>query len=658
LIEAVFSVDGESRMQFPFLGFRKGDEKVKKMSKKGGFLYSGILALCVVFLSSVGCQDKKVEGEAFGKKDIHALLLVGKNYGLNYFLMRDAMDGFGWRVTQTGVMDSITACPPVAQQLGIHPVVPDISLVELDDIDDYDCLVIPPAAGNYNPVPDSFGDLLGSPEALGLVKRAAEMGMPVFAICSGSRVLAAADVVRGKKMVGSPRFLEEYTEAGAFYAGNENNDSPPVIDGNIVTGTRGQYYNVANCQAIASLVEARQKGRTRQASQKNFLITKEPSFISGKNSWAKTYGGPEAEGARAISPCPDGGYLITGYTFSHGTGDADLLVIKTDGQGEEEWARTFGGAGAEYGNACLCLQDGYLIAGYTSSFGSGGRDVYVVKLDKKGKEIWSKTFGGPSWDVGSALCESGDGHFFVCGYTHSFGKGEEDVYLIKIDKKGNKIWSKTFGGARLDMANSISRTEDGGLLIGATSGSFSGNTDFYLIRTDSDGKEIWSKTYAAESTRGHAFDWCNAMTGTRDGGAILTGYADAPDVMDVFVVKTDADGNEVWSKSLGNNPFYDFGNAILQMEDGSYIVAGSTKSIVDNEKIYDNDLYVVKMDTDGTVLWEKSYGGSGSDWASSVSLTEDGDVVVAGYTNSEGNGFFDLLLLKLQDRGGNEGEGE
>jgi putative intracellular protease/amidase len=607
------------------------------------------VVLCF-FLFSFGCRSDKPDEAPSTKRDVNALFLVSKNFGLNYFLMRDVLDGYGWRVTQTGVLDAISACPPVEKQLGIHPVLPDIPLSGIQDLNDYDCLVIPPGAGNFNPVPDAFGDLLQSPEALNLVKQAVAAGLPVFAICSGSRVLAAADVVQGKRMVGSPRFTEEYRDAGAVYVGNENNDHPPVIDGNIITGTRGQYYNVANCQAIATVLENRNKDRQEKASQKDFIRTEELSFLSGENGWAKIHGGIQADGARAVSLCPDGGYIIIGYTFSHGTGDADLMAVKTDNLGNREWVRTYGGAGSEYGNACLCLPDGYLVTGYTTSAGSGGKDVCVVKLDRDGKEIWTATFGGPSWDVGTALCESGDGHFYVCGYTHSFGKGEEDVYLVKIDRNGNEIWSRTYGGERLDMANSVCLAKDGGLLIGATSGSFSGNTDFALIRTDDQGQEIWSKAYAAQGTRGHAFDWCNAMVGTRDGGALLAGYADNQDVMDVHVIKTDEDGNTVWSKSLGNKPFYDFGNAVLELEEGGYLVAGATKSIVDNKEIYNNDVYLVRLDPGGNVVWEKSFGDSGSDWACAAALAADGGIVVAGHTNSRGNGFFDLLLLKIQDR--------
>ncbi len=634
-------------------GFRKDNQGAVQMMKKGGFPHLCLLmggVFLIVLLLTHACQKSETSKMMSGKKDIRALFLVSKNYGLNYFLMRDVMDQFGWRVVHTGVLDSIAACPPVSEQLGVHPIIPDTPFLGIEDLDEYDCLVIPPGAGNFNPVPDAFADLLENPEALSFVKKAVDTGLPVFAICSGSRVLAAADVVRGKKMVGSPRFVEEYREAGAVYVGNERNDHPPVIDGNIITGTRGQYYNVANCQAIATLIEDREKAREKGTSRKNFLVAQEASIVSEGSVWAKTYGGEEAEGGRAVCFCPDSGFFIAGYTFSHGTGDPDLLVIKTDDSGEMEWSRTYGGAGAEYGNACLCLPDGYLVTGYTSSFGAGSKDVYVIKLDKKGKEIWSKTFGGAAWDVGTALCESGDGNFFVCGYTHSFGKGEEDVYLIKIDKNGNKLWSKTFGGERLDMANSISLTTDGGLLIGATSGSFSSNTDFYLIRTDDQGEEIWSRTYAAEGPRGHAFDWCNAMSRTHDGGAILTGYTDSQDVMDMHLIKTDADGNEVWTKTLGNKPFYDFGNAVLELADGSYFVAGTTKSIVDNKDIFNNDVYLVKLDPDGNVLWEKNYGGSGTEWASAAAQNGEGDVVIVGYTNSTGSGFFDMLLLRNRNQ--------
>lgn len=610
-------------------------------------ILAGSLAVSVFFFISV-CKRSTTDESASGEsKGVHALLLVSKNYGLNYFLMRDVFDQFGWKVTHTGVLESITACPPVREQLGVHPIIPDVPLPAIDNLDEYDCLIIPPGSGNFYPVANAFGDLLESAEALSLIKSAVEEGLAVFAICSGSRVLAAAEVLRGKKMVGSPRFVNEYEAAGAIYLGNEQNDSPPVIDGNIVTGARGQYYNIANCQAIATVIEGKKKREGKRFSPAEFLHVKSASFVAKDLIWAKTYGGSGADGARAVCLCPDGGFLITGYTFSQGAGDADVLVIRTDNQGNMLWSRTFGGVGTEYGNGGICLADGYLVVGYTTSFGSGSKDVYLVKLNRDGREAWSQTYGGPSWDVGVALCATHDDHYVVCGYTHSFGEGEEDVYLIKTDRSGKEIWSKTYGGKRLDMGNSVCLTDKDGFLVGATSGSFSENTDFLLIRTDARGNELWTKSYGAAGSRGHGFDWCNTMISNDGGGALLAGYTDCQDVMDIQVIKTDTEGNERWSRTLGNKPFYDFGNAICEVAEGGFLVLGTTKTIVKNEDIYDNDIYLVRMDPLGNIIEEKILGGSGADWASSVVPTENGDYVVAGHTTSSGNGFFDVLLIRI-----------
>ncbi len=620
------------------------------MGKKNNSLLiilAGSLIFAVFLLISV-CKRSSTDERASGEsKGIHALLLVSKNYGLNYFLMRDVFDQFGWQVTHTGVSESITACPPVHEQLGVHPITPDVPLSSIDNLEEYDCLVIPPGSGNYYPVPNAFGDLLESSAALSLIKRAVQEGLAVFTICSGSRVLAAADVLQGKKMVGSPRFVDEYEAAGAIYLGNERNDTPPVIDGNIVTGARGQYYNIANCQAIATVIESQDKRGGKRSSSAEFLHVKPASLRADDVIWAKTYGGSGADGARAVCLCPDGGFLIIGYTFSHGTGDADVLVVKTDNDGNNIWSRTFGGAGTEYGNGGVCLEDGYLVVGYTTSFGSGAKDVYLIKLDRDGKEVWSKTYGGSSWDVGMAVCSAKDDHYFVCGCTHSFGEGEEDVYLIKTDRRGKEIWSKTYGGERLDMGNSVCLADNDGLLIGATSGSFSQNTDFLLIRTDAQGNELWTKSYGAVGPRGHGFDWCNTMISDDGGGALLVGYADCQDVMDIHVIKTDREGKEIWSSTLGNKPFYDFGNAIRETVDGDFLIIGTTKSILKSENVYDNDIFLVRMDPQGNVIKEERLRGSGMDWASSVVPTGNGDYVVAGHTTSSGSGFFDMLLLRI-----------
>lgn len=610
------------------------------------FLALFILSLIfVVFtiINTCGQKHAMIENEG-----VNALFLVARNYGLNSFLLWDGFEQYGWKFTYAGVLDTIRACPPIDKQLGIPPIIPDILVSEMTDIKDYDCLIIPPASGFYLPVPNPFGDLLESPEALHLIATAAKEGLPVYATCAGVRVLAAADVINGKKVVGAPKFESEYKEAGATFLGK---DYPPLIEGNIITSVRGQLNNFANCQAVATVLESRQKTGLKKHSKTKYIVSGEANFASEDIVWAKTYGGLYAEGGRTLCQTNDGGFLLVGYTFSHGSGDADILVIKTTNEGNLVWSKTFGGAATEYGYGCAVIDNSYLITGYTTSFGAGSKDVYVIKLDADGNEIWSKPYGGFSWDVGTSICTNGDGGYFIGGFTHSFGSGEEDVYLIKIDADGKEIWSKTYGGARAELANSVFLNDAGGYTIGATTGTFGdGNSNFYLIKVDANGNKIWTKSYASHRKRGYGFDWCTAIYPKSEGGYFITGYSDCTDIMDAYVIKVDSDGNEIWAKSLGNKPFYDYGNAVCETKDGGCLVAGITKSIVKNAKTnYNNDIYLVKLDTDGNLLWEKTIGGSGSDWASSIFITSEGDAFVLGHSNSYGMGSFDVCLLKVKN---------
>jgi hypothetical protein len=315
-------------------------------------------------------------------KSINILTLISKNYGLNNFLMWDVFDQYGWNITTTGVLDSIPACPWSIKYWGVPPAIPDIPLSEINNINQYDALIISTGSGNAYPIPNPFEDVISSPEAMTLIAKAAENEVAVAAFCAGARVLAAADVINGKRMVGSPRFVDEYKAAGANYIGNERNDNPPTIDGNIITGARGQYYNIANCQAIATIIENKQKRKARKKTPKGqFIFEQQMDYVGDDVAWMKTYGGSGADGGSAICETDDGGFFITGYTFSHGSGDADLLIIKTDGNGNMIWQKSFGGSGTEYGYGCIATADDYLVTGYTTSFGNGSKDVCLLKIN-------------------------------------------------------------------------------------------------------------------------------------------------------------------------------------------------------------------------------------------------------------------------------------
>jgi hypothetical protein len=603
-----------------------------------------ILVVSVLPAASSSSERADQKANRNESKGITALLFMARNYGLNYFLNKDIFEQYGWTLIHTGALESIPACPPVADQVGIKPIIPDVMVPDISDVKDYDAVVIMPAAGSFNPVPNPFVDILENPKAMSLISFAVDEGIALSAACSGVRVLAEADVIQKRKVVGSPRFQDEYESAGAIFLGK---DHPPSIDGTIITGARGLYYGFANCQAIATVIENNQPKGFHKDNLKRIQIRKKKlEWTDQTVIWGQTYGGKGADGARALCETPDRGFLLTGYTFSHGTGDADVLVVKVDNKGNLSWAKSYGGAGTEYGYGCKAVEDGYIVVGYTTSFGSGSKDIFLLKLDSAGKEVWSRTFGGTSWDVGMAVDGNSKDGYFVCGFTHSYGSGEEDVYVIRTDPDGKEVWSKTFGGDRYEYGNSVHLFGDGGCLVGATTGTFGkGNADFFLIRLDKDGNEVWNKSYGNKGRRGYGFDWGHSMSLAGDGGSVFVGHTDSQDIMDAHVVKFDDKGKEKWTRSFGNKPFYDYGHSVCEMKDGSYVVCGVTKSIDGN-----NDISLTRLDPNGKVLWERSYGSHGSDWGSSILSTEDGQCILTGHTDSSGEGHSDIVLIKVKIR--------
>jgi putative intracellular protease/amidase len=616
------------------------------MKKQGVKMFKKSCMMIVVIFATMSCVSERNQG-------VNILMLTPQSLGANYYLLRDVIEEYGWDVTHTGVSDTIAPCPWFAAHGKVYPVVPEVRVEDITDIKDYDCLLIAPSTGNAAPVPNSNSDLLESKEALMLIKRAAYFNLPVFATCAGVRVLAAADVIRDKFIIGSPRFRDEYVAAGANYVGRPQNDNPPTIDGNIITCARGQYYNYANVMAIATVLEGNQNRGYLRNNDAGHIVSGDIDLFHDDVVWAKAYGGPGSDGGRALCSTPDGGYLLVGYTFAPGLRDADMLVIKTDAQGDIEWSRRLGGAGSEYANACAVVDAGYLVLGYTTSLGAGSKDVFLVKLDRAGTELWSRTYGGGSWDVGTSLCPGNDGSYFICGFTNSFGWGEEDIYLIKIDQKGNELWSRTYGGFRIDMANSIHSTPEGGCVISASSGSYSANTDFFLTKIDQHGEQEWSHTYGAPGEHGHGFDWCKGSSRTRDGGYLITGYSDCNDMMDAVLVKTNDAGDEQWLRSFGRKPFYEYGNAACETDNG-YVVVGITKSMVaptlERRKTYNNDIFVAELSIEGTILWEITVGGMNADWANTVDTAEDGSLVILGHTDAGASGSLDVCFLKIAKR--------
>ncbi|MBC8224414.1 hypothetical protein H8E65_07490 [Candidatus Bathyarchaeota archaeon] len=366
--------------------------------------------------------------------------------------------------------------------------------------------------------------------------------------------------------------------------------------------------------------------------------------------WSRTFGGSEDDSGLSVQETSDGGYIITGNTYSVSTGGWDAYLVKTDSQGREEWNRTFGGPDFDVGYSVReTIDGGYIIAGYTGPIDAPGARAYLVKTDSQGLEEWSRTLGDSQDDGGRSVQETSDGGYIITGHAIPFGADATDVYLVKTDSQGLEEWSRTFGGSSTDEGYSVQQTSDGGYIITGTTWSFGdGGGDVYLVKTDSQGLEEWSRTFG-----GSDFDVGYSVQETRDGGYIIAGVRDGvytpPMTLrtneavfgDVYLVKTDSQGLEEWSRTFGGSED-DGGRSVQETSDGGYVIAGWTYSFGSGE----GDVYFVKTNSQGTEGSSLTFGGSSTDEGYSVQETRDGEYIIAGITWSFGSGGVDVYLVK------------
>jgi len=377
------------------------------------------------------------------------------------------------------------------------------------------------------------------------------------------------------------------------------------------------------------------------------LIQEQTAQSAPDIEWQRNFGGKFDDWANAVQQTKDGGYIVAGQTISSEAGNRDVYLIKTDINGDikenKGWEKTFGGAGDDYANSVQQTKDeGYIVAGATESFKFKFPDAYLIKTDSKGEKMWEKTFGGNFNDWARSVQQTKDDGYVVAGYTNSFKDGNGDIYLIRIDSSGNKVWENSFGNIGYDDAYSVQQTSDDGFLVAGATGIFGTKVwDVYLAKANSIGEKQWSKIFG-----GKGDDQAHSIEQTRDGGYIVAGDTDSfrAGGYDMYLIRIDYNGNKLWrGERMFGRSKDDHAYSVQQTSDGGFIIAGRTESFGSG----DSDIYLVKTNSLGERLWEKIIGYKGDDWANAVQQTKDGGYIVAGGTKSLGSGDSDVYLIKL-----------
>jgi hypothetical protein len=367
-----------------------------------------------------------------------------------------------------------------------------------------------------------------------------------------------------------------------------------------------------------------------------------PAVLAAQVTFERTFGGAADDFGHTVVVAGTG-YVLSGYTYSFGSGAADAYLVRTDSLGETLWTRVYGSDADDWSfHAVTTVDSGCVVVGYSTI--SGGRDVSMLKTGANGDSSWARTYGGGSDDIGYAVAQCPDSGFIVVGTTFSFGAGQCDVYVVRTNAAGDTLWTRTYGGASEEQGNAVVPTTDSGFIICAWTRSFgAGAGDVYLIKTDARGETLWTRRHG-----GAGNDFCHAIRQTPDRGYIMTGATFSYGAVqgDFYLIRTDACGDTLWTQRYGTAAS-DLGHVVDLAADGGFVVTGVTRSFGAGGY----DAWLVRTDSNGDTLSTRTFGGDQEERAFSVVATADGGFAVGGWTGSSGAGGTDAWLVKTDSTG-------
>ena len=357
-------------------------------------------------------------------------------------------------------------------------------------------------------------------------------------------------------------------------------------------------------------------------------------------SWTRTYGGTAYDEAYAMEITSDGYYLFAGYGSDQSGFGPDFYLVKTDTNGDTLWTRWYGGSSTEVAYDVIECSDGsYAMAGYTWSYGPGLDNCYVVNVEAGGDTNWTSVFGNPNsiYDHAHAIDQTTNGDYIVAGKTLS--DGYYDFYLVRLDDYGDTLWSQHYGGSADDEAYDALQTNDGGFIMAGYSWSFGYSADFYVVKTDSVGDTLWTRTFDSWMD-----DYARSILATTDGGYVIAGYAGYSGTMNSsYIVKIDSIGDVLWTRTIYGLS-YNEAYSIHPTIDGGFIVAGKSEPYMETHS------YLVKLDSLGNTQWTQSYFDYSSvhNAAFDVRQVVDGGFVLAGWKYNNAMYDYDLFIIKTE----------
>lgn len=406
-----------------------------------------------------------------------------------------------------------------------------------------------------------------------------------------------------------------------------------------------------------------------------FILCNHIFFAQSPNVlWQKTYGGTSFDLLYDLVACSDGNYLLIGYSGSTVSGNctestngiSDYWVVKVDANGTIIWQNKYGGDERDNLFSAIETPDGgYLLLGQSLSAPSGDKtaplygsyDIWVVKIDENGNVIWDKTYGGDNLEFISSIIETSNG-YILCGNSLSDISGNKttpnlgtyDIWLVEIDFAGNILWQQSYGGDGADRPSDIITTSDNNILITAVSstsnsGDFGqtnyGAIDYWVLKLDLNGTLLWQQNYG-----GSGFDEARKVVETIDGNYIIVGFSNSPisgtknstnyGDYDIWIIKIDPNGNLLWEKSYGGDA-YDASYNVVEVNNGYFITGSSLSDISGNKteiSFGNSDFWGFKIDENGNIIWQKTIGGTLSDGCNSIVKNSDGTFLLGGSSNS------------------------